>query len=253
MFNQNVMNKKYIGSCCGNSFIILDCKDKELSKRDKADFAIDNVDKYKVDSALFLCKSKLMDTYMEIFERDGSESESCGNGTILIAYLLGLKSGRVEMKDNAAMIANGAGKHSISMSLKFAKIKEIKGEKKCLFIKFGEPHIVFLIDNLDKFDLAGVGKKIQRDYPEGVNVDAVQKVNDTLYLIRTYERGVFAETKSCGTGSLSSYLAISHFCGKMCEGPIEFKSIGGTHWVSKSGNMLKLETLRKFCKVKIIK
>jgi len=76
-------------------------------------------------------------------------------------------------------------------------------------------------------------------------------MNESCYLIKTYERGVFAETKSCGTGSLSAYVAISRLNNKLCEKPIEFKSVGGSHWVSKDKNMLKLETLKRFCKSEI--
>lgn len=243
-------NKKYIGSCCGNNFIILDCRCIELSNQAKARFASENIVKYGVDSALFLKKSNGLDAYMEIYEKDGSESDSCGNGAILIAYLLGMKKGRLEMKDSGAIFSNGSDRLSISMSTKFSFVKEIAGEKNCVFVKVGEPHIVYLVENIKEFDLAKIGEKIQINYPQGVNVDAVQKVNDSHYLIRTYERGILAETESCGTGSLSSYLAISHFDGKMYTEPVEFRSNGGSHWVSRDGNMLKLETLKKYCKIR---
>lgn len=241
---------KYIGDCCGNNFIILDCRNLNLNKQSKSDFAVENIDKYKVDSALFINNSKSMDVFMEIFERDGSESESCGNGTILVAYLLGLDNGIIEMKDNAALVLGDHEKLAIAMNIKFSHIENLYNGGKCLFVKMGEPHIIYLVDDIEKFNLADVGNKLQKKYPEGVNVDAIQKINDCYYLIKTYERGVFAITKSCGTGSLSAYLAIYQFDGKISKEPIEFKSAGGSHWVSKNKNMLKLETLKKFCKIK---
>lgn len=243
---------KYIGSCCGNSFVILDCRDIKLSRKFKADFAVENVVKYGVDSALFLRRSNGMDIFMEIFEKDGSESESCGNGTILIAHMLGLKEGKIEMKDNAALVSGDSKKQAILMSVKFSDVKKIKGERNCLFVKMGEPHIIYLVDNLKKFDLIKIGKKMQKNYPEGINVNAIQKIDDVHYRIRTYERGVFAETRSCGTGSLSAYMAISRFNNKPYKKPIEFKSVGGSHWISRDKNMLKLETLKKFCKIKTL-
>lgn len=243
-------NKEYIGSCCGNSFVILDCCHDKLDRQAKIDFALKNIVRHGVDSALILKKSNGMDVFMEIFEKDGTESESCGNGTILTAYLLGLNDGKVEMKDNAAMIVGDSEKQGILMSIKFSDVEKINEEKNCLFVKIGEPHIIYLVDDIEKFDLIEIGKNFQKKYPEGINVDAIQKINDSCYLIKTYERGVFAETKSCGTGSLSSYMAISRFNGKIYEEPIEFKSTGGSHWVSRDKNMLKLETLKKFCKIK---
>ncbi len=242
--------KKYIGSCCGNSFIILDCRNIKKNSQFKSKFATKNIEKYGVDSALFLEKSKGMDALMEIFEKDGSESESCGNGTILIAHLLGLNNGRIEMKDNAASVSSNSNKQSISMNIKFSHIEKVSNEKNCLFVKMGEPHVVYIVSDLNKFDLVKVSKKIQKKYPEGVNVNAIQRINDSYYLIKTYERGVFAETKSCGTGSLSAFIALTYFNNKLNEKVIKFKSAGGSHWVSRNKNMLKLEVLNKFCKIR---
>jgi diaminopimelate epimerase len=90
---------------------------------------------------------------------------------------------------------------------------------------------------------------VQEKYPGGVNIDAVQKIDEFHYLIRTYERGVFAETKSCGTGSLSSYFAICFINDKMNQQSMDFKSAGGDHWVSMEKNILSLEVLKEFCHV----
>ncbi|PIP27949.1 MAG: hypothetical protein COX29_03790 [Candidatus Moranbacteria bacterium CG23_combo_of_CG06-09_8_20_14_all_35_22] len=252
--NQTTLNnKKYIGSCCGNSFVILDCRENKLDRQYKIDFAKENIVKHEVDSVLFLEDSDF-DVLMEIFEKDGSESDSCGNGTILIAKMLGLNNGKVEMKDNAAMIKGDSEKQSILMSMKFAYIEKVKNKENCVFVKFGEPHIVFLIDDMENFNLEKEGKEMQRDYPGGVNVDVIQKIEENKYLIKTYERGVFAETKSCGTGSLSAYMALNYFAGgHLKKNPIELISSGGIHWVGKEGNMLRLETLKKFCKIKNLK
>lgn len=242
--------KKYIGSCCGNNFIILDCRNIKLHKKDKVNFSLKNIIKYGVDSALFINNQTGFDFSIEIFEKDGTESESCGNGIILIANFLGLNTGIVKMKNSVVIVEGNKRKQAVLMDIKFSHIKEIINEKKCLFVKAGEPHIVFLVDNLDKFDLVKIGEKMQRKYSNGVNVDVIQKIDEFHYLIKTYERGVFSITKSCGTGSMSAYIAISYFNNKIYNKPIEFKSIGGKHWISKTKNMFRLETLKKFCEIK---
>lgn len=243
----------YVGDCCGNSFVVLDCRDIALDKQLKADLATRKIIKYGVDSALFLENSKNMDLFMEIYERDGSESESCGNGSILIACLLGLDIGEIEMKASNAAIFGDSEKQAILMNMKFSDVEEVTNNKNnCLFVKMGEPHMIFSVDDLVNFDLVEIGIKLQYKYPTGINVNAIQKINDVCYLIKTYERGVFAETKSCGTGSLSAYIAVSYFNGRISGGPIEFKSVGGSHWVSMDKDMLKLETLKENCKIKYI-
>lgn len=243
---------RYVGSCCGNSFIIFDCREFNLEKEDKANLAIRDIIKYGVDSALFLRRSSL-GVAMEVFEKDGTESESCGNGALLFVYMLGLYCRKIEMKDNAAMIDGDYEKISILMSLKFSYVKRIAREG-CYYVKFGEPHLVYIVENIEEFDLLKKGREIQDYYPWGINVDVVQKVDESIYLIKTYERGVFAQTKSCGTGSLCSYLAISQLenGNDFFKRRIEFKSTGGSHWVYKEADYLKLETLKRFCKIKKI-
>ena len=244
--------KKYIGSCCGNSFIILDCRNINVDKQQKSDFSKKNIIKYNVDSALFIGDVKGFDISIEIFEKDGSESDSCGNGLLLVTYLLGLNKGKVKMKGGSVIIEGNSEKQAILIDIKLSDVKEINSEKNCLFIRVGEPHIIFLVGDFNSFDLIATGDKLQRNYLGGVNVDVIKKIDDLHFLIKTYERGVFNETKSCGTGSLSSYVAISHFYNKMYEYPVEFKSSGGIHLVSKIGDMLKLETLKKFCEIKAL-
>lgn len=245
--------EKYIGSCCGNKFIILDCRNIKSNRQEKVIFSKKNIVKYDVDSALFIGNANGYDFSLEIFEKDGSESDSCGNGMILVSYLLELKKGKVKMKGSSVVVEGNFTKQSILMDVGYSKVKKIPTEKNCLFVKMGEPHIIYLVDNLDKFYLTRVGKNLQKKYPGGVNVDAVQKKDESHYLIKTYERGVFSETKSCGTGSLSSFIAISSFYNRIYKHPIEFRSKGGIHFVSKIGDMLKLETLKKFCEIKTFK
>lgn len=241
--------KIYIGSCCGNRFLVLDCRNFEFDKKSKTKFASENIPKYDVDSALFVEEAEGFDFSMEIFEKDGSQSESCGNGMILIGSWLGLNKGVVKTKGGTVGIEGNSEKQAILMGTKFSQIKKLGEKEDCIFIKMGEPHVIFLVDDLEEFNLMKMGKKLQKKYPEGVNVDAIQRIDEFHYKISTYERGVFAETKSCGTGALASYLAVCHFCGKIYKEPIEFKSAGGSHWVSRTNNMLKLETLKKFCKI----
>lgn len=248
----NDKGSKYIGSCCGNKFVIVDCRNIEMDARLKADVAARSIVKTGVDSALFIEKSENHDLSMRIYERDGSESESCGNGVILIAHLLNLSTETVEMSNNTATIDRCSERLAILMSATSSCVEEIEADKHSLFVKLGEPHIVYFSDDLEHFDLVGAGIELQRKYPKGINVDVIQRQNDDQFLIRTFERGVLAETKSCGTGSLSAYAAISHLNGRHQERPIEFLSSGGSHWVSKKNEMFRLETLAKYCIAEIV-
>jgi len=242
---------RYIGSCCGNSFVIFDSRGVLFDRRTKILNSIHCINEYNIDTALFLLKTDKADIRMEIFERDGTESDACGNGAILTAHLLKLLSGTVEMK-NVVIATNGDKmKQSIYINFDFSCTEIINESEKILFVKVGgEPHIVYIVkENIDLLNLEVIGKENQIEYPSGVNVNLVQRENDLSFKIRTYERGVYRETKSCGTGSLSSYLAVCYFYDKIYNEPVKFTSSGGIHWVSRDRDMLRLETLREYCKI----
>ncbi|MFA6100269.1 MAG: hypothetical protein WC750_05395 [Patescibacteria group bacterium] len=244
----------FIGSCCGNKFIIWDCHKVRLSKKEKIDFAKKYIRKHKVDSALFLEKSKKAEVFMEIFERDGSESESCGNGAILVAFLLKIKHGNIETRGANIKIQTRRDKEAILAHLEVADISNHLKKEGYVFVKIGEPHAVYITDgNMQSFPLVKIGKRTQRHHPRGVNVDVIKNLGRNRYAIRTYERGVYDETKSCGTGSLASFVTVYFLHGLKPKQQIEFISRGGKHWVSKENAYYKLETLKKFIKVKPLK
>ena len=251
----SVSTKIYKGQCCGNCFLIVDCRNSVIiDRKSKVYFSLNQIPRYHVDSVLFIESSDYADIRMEIFEQDGSESDSCGNGMLLISHLLRMDRGSIETKGGIVVVAGDSGRISISLSLpEPACLSAELVDEGWIFVQVGEPHLVCLIPSgLEEFDLIGTGKGMQDRYLNGVNVDIVQKIGDRKYRIRTYERGVFNETLSCGTGSLSAYLAISRFNGKIKRVPFEFQSSGGTHWVFEDTGKLYLQTSRGSCGFEIL-
>jgi diaminopimelate epimerase len=89
---------------------------------------------------------------------------------------------------------------------------EIDGESREFdAITIGVPHVVARIDDVDAFDERGsfhtFGRKV-RHHPAvgapGANVNLIHLVDRHTIRMRTYERGVEAETLACGTGSAAS-------------------------------------------------
>jgi len=87
------------------------------------------------------------------------------------------------------------------------------GAKKILvnFVVVGVPHTIIFVKNVNEVNVSELGRKIRfhRIFkPAGTNVDFVEIVNPEYIKVRTYERGVEAETLACGTGvSGSSFVA----------------------------------------------
>jgi diaminopimelate epimerase len=76
------------------------------------------------------------------------------------------------------------------------------------FVDTGSPHFVCELDAMDVFDVQKVGREIRFSeafQPGGCNVNFISRSRNAL-AIRTYERGVEAETLACGTGSVAAAL-----------------------------------------------
>lgn len=95
------------------------------------------------------------------------------------------------------------------------------------FINTGVPHTVVVVENLETIDIE-LGKKIRYHKmfePEGTNVDFVQVVDRGKIRLRTYERGVEAETLACGTGAVAG-ACVGYLLGKVSP-PVSVETGGG--------------------------
>ena len=77
-------------------------------------------------------------------------------------------------------------------------------------------HTVIYVDDIEKVEVNNLGREIRFHktfMPEGTNVNFVKVKDKHSILIRTYERGIEAETLSCGTGSTAAAIisAIKNF------------------------------------------
>jgi len=79
------------------------------------------------------------------------------------------------------------------------------------FVDTGVPHTVVILEgkNLEETNVEDLGREIRfhpRFAPAGTNVNFVQIADPGNILVRTYERGVEAETLACGTGVVASVI-----------------------------------------------
>ena len=77
------------------------------------------------------------------------------------------------------------------------------------YVDTGVPHTVIFVEGLQEIDVNSLGRMIrthERFKPRGTNVNFVEQLDRDLVELRTYERGVEAETLACGTGSVASGL-----------------------------------------------
>lgn len=71
----------------------------------------------------------------------------------------------------------------------------------------GTEHVVAIVEDVDAIDAEACGRLVRhhpRLAPLGTNVNFVQPLRSQELKIRTYERGVEAETLSCGSGAVAA-------------------------------------------------
>ena len=201
---------KYQG--CGNDFIILDNRSKEIKLSTQQINQLCNRHfGIGADGLMLLEPEQGYDFKMVYYNSDGNESSMCGNGGRCItafAKQLGV------IKESTRFMAID-GEHICELknnewTLKMQDVKSIQQiDKDTFFLNTGSPHIVKWVDDIDTYPVYKEGKKIRYDElfksGNGTNVNFVQLKKDKL-VVRTYERGVENETLACGTGVTAAAL-----------------------------------------------
>ena len=94
----------------------------------------------------------------------------------------------------------------------------------------GTEHVVAIVDDVDDIDVPGCGRLVRRHpslAPLGSNVNFVQVTSAQAVRIRTYERGVEAETLSCASGAVAAAVVTRVRCLTR-PGPLTVHNHAGT-------------------------
>lgn len=194
----------------GNDFIIIDNRKGAFlaSDAERVRRLCDRRFGIGADGLMLLQSSSGADFAMRYFNSDGNESTMCGNGGRCIAKyadMIGIKGNplRFEASDGihqAVLLSRG------QVRLQMKDIEEVNTIENGFFLDTGSPHFVIFTNNLADLDVYTRGRQLRNDprfQPQGTNVNFVQEDEKGLS-IRTYERGVEAETLACGTGAVAS-------------------------------------------------
>jgi diaminopimelate epimerase len=156
------------------------------------------------------------DFALRYFNRDGSEGELCGNASLCAVRLsteLGIAKPTGLRFTTMAGVINGRmrdGRPEVDLQavqglLADAGIAREPAELAMGFANTGVPHVVVRTDDLDGAPLTTRGPEL-RYHPTleaGANVNWVAQDASGAWRMRTYERGVEAETLACGTGAVA--------------------------------------------------
>ena len=192
----------------GNDFIMVDDRELTFPSFDYRRVAAMCTRRIGIGSEglILVQPSDKVDFKMRFFNPDGSEAELCGNGSRCVAAFarsIGAAKADKMAFETAAGIISAEVLPGNQVKLEMPEPHDFRDD----FCIAGVPHKIKVVEDLVHTDVEGIGRAIRlsRDFaPEGTNVDFVIYRQPNKVLMRTYERGVEAESGACGTGALAA-------------------------------------------------
>mgnify|MGYP001378164706 FL=1 len=217
----------------GNDFVIIDNRQGIIKLSKEQIIKICDRNFIGCDQLILIEKNSSSDASLKFYNSDGGESGACGNGTRCVADLISkeknekiiilttlsgnLKSeilsnnlvtteiGNAKIKWNEIPLLDELNTKNLNIKISDQNNKEHSGGTA---INVGNPHVVFFVDNIDDFDIAKIGPKIENHemFPEKCNVTIAKVINKNLIKVKVWERGA-GLTKACGTAACATAFA----------------------------------------------
>lgn len=222
---------------CGNDYVYIDGQKERIEnkpefvrKMSNRNFGVGS------DGVIFINASSIADFEMEMYNADGSRSEMCGNGIRCVGkfvYDKGLTDKTMitvesfgNIKYLELFIGNGEVETvTVNMGAPIleavnipvvSKHQQVIAEEiivegssyEMTCVSMGNPHAVVFMENLDCLDMEKIGSVFEHHsrFPNRVNTEFVQIIDDTNVKMRVWERGT-GETLACGTGTCAVAVA----------------------------------------------
>ena len=258
----------------GNDFIVIEAGARDV---DWSRLAVAMCDRHYgvgADGMLLVSPSEVADLRMRIFNADGSEAGTCGNGTRCIVkyyvetnrlesperkisvetlggirdawfFRTGVRAGQVRIgmgNPRSALVSETPATNvNNELDITFSRVVSVVGmDLELHLVSFGNPHGVYFTDRSPgAFPLARVGEVLDRDlFPGGLNFEVARVINRGRIEARVWEHGV-GETLACGSGACA--IAVSAHLRGAIDNEIEVSLPGGSlsvEWDGKSEVLL---------------
>ena len=190
----------------GNDFVLIDDRAQTLPT-DRAFLAALGARRTGIgcEGIILVQPSRTADFRMRFFNPDGGEAELCGNGARCVAAFaraIGAVTAPTMRFETQAGDVTAEIVDDETVKIGMPAPKDLRDD----FVNSGVPHRIVPVADLAAADVAGEGRRIRFSdafAPAGTNVDFVAYAPPHNAAVRTYERGVEAETGACGTGAVA--------------------------------------------------
>ena len=241
---------------CGNDYIYINCFEEKVENPEQLAIAMSERH-FGVgsDGLVLILPSEVGDFRMRMFNLDGSEGKMCGNAsrcvgkyvyekgltrktTVALETLGGIKILQMHVKDGivesvtvdmgepvleAAQIPVVSEKHPVIGEV----VQLLDREFAFTCVSMGNPHAVAFVENVMEYPIERYGRVSEGHlmFPDRVNTEFVEIVDDSHVKMRVWERGS-GETWACGTGA--SATAVACVLNGKTGRRVDVELIGGT-------------------------
>ena len=205
----------------GNDFVLIDDRAETIPVHDHILLAMLAAPRTGIacEGVILVQKSSVADFRMVFFNPDGTEADLCGNGARCVAAFareIGVVSSPAMTFETRAGLVDAEVSANAAVKV---WMPEPKNRRYGLQVKVGDtfvagdyveagvPHFIVPCESVASVDVEGLGRALRLSdafAPNGTNVDFVQFLPAHKAIIRTYERGVEAESGACGTGAVAT-------------------------------------------------
>ncbi len=218
--------EKYHGT--GNDFILVNNWERQF-QFDR--FQVERICERRFgigsDGLILIQSHDAHDFEMVFYNPDGSQS-FCGNGSrcaVDFAHKLGIVDQHAQfMAIDGVHWANWTNE---TVRISINPVDELIKVDHDFFVQTGSPHYVQFVEDINHFPVEERGLGLF-NHPiagnAGTNVNFVELIDEQTIYVRTFERGVFGETYSCGSGVTAAALVATELS---LTSPVNVKTKGG--------------------------
>jgi diaminopimelate epimerase len=220
----------YKMSGAGNDFILVDNRQGLWSRYPMAQLAVGLCRRglsVGADGFILVENSNRAQLRLRIFNRDGTQTPMCGNGArcaARYAFLRVMAGKQMTMETpsgvlDAEILSDGRVRIEVpGLAVQPRRVSlAVRGRRiSGLFTDTGVPHLVVFVKDVGRVPVQELGRILRTSEelgPDGANVNFVEPGHGEPIDIRTFERGVEAETLACGTGA-TAVAWVLHWLGK---------------------------------------
>ncbi|WP_409561555.1 diaminopimelate epimerase [Hyphomicrobium sp. MC8b] len=217
----------------GNEIVVVDLRNsaKTFTAEEVAAVAADRKSRFDQMMVLHAPRTTGTESFVRIYNADGSEAGACGNGMRCVGWFLSEGGSRerflVETRAgvlgtvvrNQASITVDMGEpkfgwQDIPLAEEFRDTRAIELQVGPIdhpvlhspsVVNVGNPHAIFWVDDVEAYDLGRFGPLLENHpiFPERANISIAQVTSDASLLLRTWERGA-GLTLACGSAACAS-------------------------------------------------